>query len=345
MENLTRVLVTSEASDVAESLKRLLGEEGFQVVCASTGMEAKEFFQGEKFDLLIVDEALPDMEPGELTREARRDERLGEIPILMIVERGTSTEGKRAVLEAGADDFLTKPLDAVEVVARTRLLARMRFLSESVARVLSPERVTKRELATLRTPTRRLRRNVTVMFSDIRGFTRFSEKTPPTRVFDVLNMHLARQAEIVYQHKGIVDKYSGDEVMAFFQGADMARRAVECGLDIVEGLQEMEVEGREDSIRVGVGINTGMVVLGDIGSQRRMTYTAIGDNVNLAARLCGIANYFQVLISQSTYDGVKSDGSLEFIELPPARVKGRQSPVTVYEVRRKKGGSRGPLLR
>jgi len=345
LEKVISVLVTSEAADVIDSVERLLGDHGFKVVSASSGKEARGLLREESFDLVIVDETMRDTHPAELTRKAGRDERTGEIPILVIVERETSVEWKKAALEAGADDFVTKPLDAVELVARARLLARMKFLSDTVAMVTSPERVMKRELAMLRTPTRRLRRKVTVLFSDIRGFTRFSERTPATRVFDVLNMHLARQAEIVYRHKGIVDKYSGDEVMAFFQGPYMARRAVQCALDIVEGLQEREGEGREDSIRVGVGINTGMVVLGDIGSPRRMTYTAIGDNVNLAARLCGIANYFQILISQSTYAGVKSDPSLEFAKLPPARVKGKQSPVTVYEVKRKEGAKRGPHQR
>jgi len=340
-----RVLVASAAREVRGQIKEALGKQEIEVLGASSAQEAREIISGGVFDLLIVDEGLPGEAAAELIRRTREDKRTEGMGVLVLVGGGVPSEKKMVALEGGADDFLAKPIDGAELVARVRGQAKLKLLAESAGGVREPYRMTERDIARLRAPGRRVRKNVTVMFSDIRGFTRFSERMAPTRVFDILNMHLARQAETVYRHKGVVDKYSGDEVMAFFQGPYMARRAVHCAVDIVEGLKEIEREERKDSIRVGIGINTGTVVLGDIGTSRRMTYTAIGDNVNLAARLCGIAKYFQILISESTYEKVKSDKTLEYVKLKPARVKGKESPVSVYEVSLKGPGREVPSRR
>jgi len=330
-----RVLVVSDSSEIRRRIEGVLSEEAAAARSACTAREAAKMV-GEEFDLLIVDEGLREGGVGELVRKARGVMSEGSGVVVLMGGKVPSRK-KLVALTSGADDFLAKPIDDVELLARLRMFAKMKALAERAGR--GGEQT--RDIAGLRDPSRRVRKNVTVMFSDIRGFTSFSEKMAPTRVFDILNVHLARQAETVYRHKGVVDKYSGDEVMAFFQGRYMARRAVHCAVEIVEGLKEIESKDMKESIRVGIGINTGTVVLGDIGTSRRMTYTAIGDNVNLAARLCGIAKYFQILISESTYERVKGDKSLEYAKLRPARLKGKETPVSIYEVSRKESGRRG----
>jgi adenylate cyclase len=335
-EKVIRVLVVSGSRAIRGEVGKVLSGQEMDVLSVRSTQEARKSLSGEAFDVLIVDEELPEVAAGALMSKAREAKRAEGMGVLVLVGGGVPSRKKMLALEGGADDFLAKPVDEVELVARVKLLTRMKLLVESSGRESELYRVMEKGIGELRAPSRRVRKNVTVMFSDIRGFTSFSERMAPTKVFDILNMHLARQAETVYRHKGVVDKYSGDEVMAFFQGRYMARRAVHCAVDIVEGLKEMENEDRKESIRVGIGINTGTVVLGDIGTSRRMTYTAIGDNVNLAARLCGIAKYFKILISESTYERVKSDKSLEYVRLKPARVKGKESPVSIYEVKRKR---------
>jgi len=178
---------------------------------------------------------------------------------------------------------------------------------------------------------------LTVLFSDIRGFTSITERTDPDILMSFLNEHLAAMTEVIDRHEGTVDKFVGDEVVALF-GAPMpvedhARRAVCTALEMQQAHQELMVgwvkAGRE-AVPIGIGINTGEMIVGNIGCQRQMDYTAIGDNMNLASRICGVARGGQVLISQATYQLVRQDVVAH--ELAPVRVKGKAQPVQLYEV-------------
>ena len=178
---------------------------------------------------------------------------------------------------------------------------------------------------------------MSVLFADIRGFTSMSEKLPPSDVVKVLNEYLDSMEEQVFQHGGTLDKYTGDGMMVLFgaplEQPDHAERAVRAAL----GMQAAAVElgqrrsGEQKTVSYGIGIATGLAVAGHIGSTRRLDYTAIGDTVNLAARLEGKAPPEAVLISQATYEAVK--GIVIADELEPTMVKGKELPVTVYRVR------------
>jgi len=173
-------------------------------------------------------------------------------------------------------------------------------------------------------------REITVLFADIRGFTAFSERLSPRRVVEVLNQHLARMTEVVFEHGGTVDKFTGDGLMVLFNAplsqADHAARAVRAALALQAGTQQMN----DDSLQYGIGIHTGEAVVGNVGSRRRLEYTAIGDTVNLAARLEEQAAPGQILISRATYEQVR--GLVQAREIGPLRVRGRQEPVVVYQV-------------
>ena len=176
------------------------------------------------------------------------------------------------------------------------------------------------------------RKMATVFFSDVRGFTAFSEKVEPEKVVAMLNSILSRQAAIVKKFGGDIDKYVGDELVAVFLGDQMVQRAVQCSLEI----QEMMVSIPEligDNIAIGIGINTGEMVMGAMGSEDRMDFTVIGDAVNLGARLCSAAGRGQIIISEYSAQYIFNESSITLNKLEPVTVKGKKSPIVIYEAK------------
>jgi len=183
------------------------------------------------------------------------------------------------------------------------------------------------------------KRAVTVIFSDVRGFTTFSESHQPEEVVAMLNEILTEQVNVVFKYNGTLDKFVGDELMAFFGAPgeihfnDHPLVAVRTAIDIQSKLKELQekwVKEKKEPLQIGIGINTGDVVVGNMGSAERMDYTVIGDNVNLASRLCANAGKDEILISEATYEKVKDQINAEKLE--PISVKGKAKPVSIYKV-------------
>lgn len=178
---------------------------------------------------------------------------------------------------------------------------------------------------------------VTILFSDVRGFTSMSGSLPPETVVQLLNRYFAEMTPIIFEHHGILDKYMGDGLMALFgvpyESEEGASNAVSAAIAmqrrIVKLNEELEARGLP-AIQIGVGINTGMVTVGYIGTEQRTDYTAIGDAVNLSARFEKLAQGRQILIGQSTFDAM--GGKLPTRACGQAQVKGKSEPVQVYEV-------------
>ncbi|MCF8260750.1 MAG: HAMP domain-containing protein [Melioribacteraceae bacterium] len=176
------------------------------------------------------------------------------------------------------------------------------------------------------------RRNATVFFSDIRGFTAFSEKVEPEVVIEMLNTYLRHQANIVKKYHGDIDKYVGDELVAVFKDDDMVENAMRAAVEIQKKIAELNEDKPEWKIGVGIGINTGDMVMGAMGSEDRMDFTILGDNVNLGARLCSAAKSYQTIISQNSYDQIKNINHFTIEKLVPIPVKGKEKPIQVYSV-------------
>jgi len=185
------------------------------------------------------------------------------------------------------------------------------------------------------------KQKTTILFSDIRGFTPMSEKLQPEEVVALLNEYFSEMSGIIFTWNGTLDKYIGDAMMVLFgapiSGEDDEIRAVTAAIEMQLKLNKLNdklsMEGKKP-IGMGIGINTGGVVVGNIGSENRLEYTAIGDSVNLASRLCSVARAGQVIISDFTYEFVKD--KVEVTKLEKVQVKGKEEKIQIYEVLRVK---------
>lgn len=180
-------------------------------------------------------------------------------------------------------------------------------------------------------------KELTVLFSDIRGFTSLSEGMTPQELVNHLNLYLTAMTDIIHEYHGTLDKYVGDEIMCFWgaplEQADHAVLASKCALRMMEKLEEMNSEWPENrKIRIGIGLNSGVMTVGNMGSQGRMNYTLMGDNVNLGARLEGTNKEYltNVIISEFTYQHIREEAIVR--ELDNIRVKGKNKPVLIYEL-------------
>ena len=181
---------------------------------------------------------------------------------------------------------------------------------------------------------------VTVLFADIRGFTRMSEHTSPERVVHLLNRYFTTMSEIILKHGGTVDKYIGDGLMALFGAPqatpDDAAGAISAAVEMQAAMAQVNADLRGAGlaeVSIGIGLHTGEATVGYIGSERRSEYTAIGDTVNVSARLETHAKPGEILLSQETRNAA---GDLPYVFVPrePIRVKNRETPIKIFEVER-----------
>ncbi|MBI3814988.1 MAG: PAS domain S-box protein [Nitrospinae bacterium] len=181
------------------------------------------------------------------------------------------------------------------------------------------------------------RQHVTVLFADVRGFTKLAENMEPENVVALLNKYFNMVVDIIFKYEGVLDKFIGDNVMAVF-GAPIKsdndeERAVSAAIEIQSGIEKFNIARKSDGeepIFVGIGINTGEAVVGNIGSEKRMDYTVIGDTVNVADRIQSSALGGEILISSVTYEKVRDKFNCS--ELPAIKVKGRRNPVHIFKV-------------
>jgi adenylate cyclase len=178
------------------------------------------------------------------------------------------------------------------------------------------------------------RRRVSVIFTDIRGYTEFSERVPPEVVIEALNQYFDAQTDIVEKHQGDIDKFIGDALVAVFEGDNMERRAVACGVEITEAMVLLLDKYPEYNLHVGIGVASGEVVMGAMGARERMDFTVLGSTVNLSARLCSKAEPDQVLIDQATCDASTGLENVSFRTLNPIPLKGYAEPVPAFSAER-----------
>ncbi|MBI2583810.1 MAG: adenylate/guanylate cyclase domain-containing protein, partial [Candidatus Aenigmarchaeota archaeon] len=178
------------------------------------------------------------------------------------------------------------------------------------------------------------KRTITTLFADIRGFTSLSEKLQPEEVVAMLNHYFDAMTKIIFKHGGTLDKFIGDCIMAEWnvplEQENHPLLALKAAIEMQGAVKKLAKEGKYPAVKYGIGINTGPAIIGNMGSVERVDYTAIGDSVNLASRLCGAAEGGQIIISEAAYEKVKD--KIKARRLKPIKVKGKEKAVTVYEV-------------
>ncbi|MGH8564086.1 MAG: response regulator [Gammaproteobacteria bacterium] len=361
-----RILVVDDTPANLKLLADLLALQGYAVSTASTGEEALARVAADDPDLVLLDIMMPGMSGYEVCLTIRDDPATALLPVVLCTWLDPNQERIKGI-EAGADDFLPKPVNQSELCARVRSLLRVKSLQDEVKRQAEQlaewnrqlerrvaEQVAEMErLARLKRfvsprvcdlilagevddPLRTHRREVTIVFTDLRGFTAFSESAEPEEVMDVLREYHATLGRIVMAHEGTIEHFTGDGVMILFNDPlpldepelSAIRMALEMRGAVAVLVADWKKRGHD--LGFGVGIANGYATLGAIGFEGRRDYGAIGPVTNLAARLCVEANPGQILVPQRLFGKVEEHVQAE--PLGELSLKGIQRRVSAYNI-------------
>ena len=318
------ILAVDDLPENRDLVSRLLSKVGHTVITAESGEEALELLETMGVDVVLLDLMMPGIGGAEVLQHLKNDDRLRATPVIMISGR-QDMDQIVACIEAGADDYLLKPFNPVLLQARIsagierkrwfdredqyreQLERRERFIRATFGRYLSDEIVEE----ILESPEGLNLggdlREVTIMMSDIRGFTTLVEHLPPQKVVTLLNRYLGRMTDIILEYGGTIDEFLGDAVLAVFgapkEQPDDTERALRCALAMQAAMDEINLANLEDDLpelKMAIALNTGSVVAGNIGSERRSKYGFVGHAMNVTSRIEDAAGPGEVLISDST---------------------------------------------
>ena len=373
MRTPPRILIADDTPSNLDILRTRLAVHGYELLTATDGEEALRIARETQPDLVLLDIMMPRMDGLEVCRRLKADVSLPFIPVIMITAK-TDSKDIVAGLEAGGDEYLTKPVDQTALVARIKSMLRIKALQdtaqeqaaslEAQARQLSDwnrtleqraaeqldelERVgrLKRFLAPqlaesiVSSKDERIleshRREITVVFCALRGYTAFSETAEPEEVMRILNGYHAAMGEQIFRFEGTLERFTGDGFMVFFNDplpcTDAAMRAVSMAVAMRERAVELSRTWRKygHDLGFGVGIALGYATMGKIGFEGRFDYGAVGTVTNLASRLCDEARAGQILVSRRVYAMVE-----DLVEAEPVgdlNLKGFLKPVPTFNI-------------
>jgi adenylate cyclase len=373
MTKPAKILIVDDTPENVLLLADILVGKGYAAVTAASGAECLRQIEVERPDLVLLDIVMPEMSGYEVCQKIRGNPNTEILPVIMVTALDPSQERIKG-LEAGADDFLTKPINHAELLARVRSLLRIKALYDEIKELYATVEAQARQLAEWnRTLERRVedqvqqlerlgrlkrffspqladliagggaedplkshRREVVVVFADLRGFTAFAETADPEEVMGVLREYHGAMGALILAHEGTLERFTGDGIMVFFNDPvpvpDAAQRAVLMAVAMRDRVQEMATtwQKRGYELHVGIGIAQGYATIGAIGFEGRLDYGAIGTVTNLASRLCGEARPGQILISQRVLAAVE-----DLVEVEPVgelQLKGLLKPVPAFNV-------------
>ena len=366
MHSPPRILIVDDIEVNRDILVTRLSTHGYDLSQASDGEEALEVAKAQLPDLILLDVMMPKLDGFEVCRRLKSDPTLPFMPIILVTAKADSKDIVTG-LEAGADEYLTKPIDQLALVARVKSVLRLKELHDKVSaqaadlavwnrtleerveqqlgeieRVSRLKRFLAPQVADLILASGKdvvlesHRRAITVLFCDLRGFTAFAETAEPEEVMKVLREYHAGLGTLIHKYEGTVERFVGDGVMILFNDPlpcpDPSERAVRLAIEMRDRIGELSVGWRKygHALGFGVGVAHGYATLGRIGFEGRFDYSAIGTVVNLAARLCDKAKDGQILIDSKVQAAVES-----LIGTEPAdelELKGFHRPVRAFNV-------------
>jgi adenylate cyclase len=342
MHDPPRILIVDDNEANRDIIDARLKQHGFELLQAADGEEALIVAKESVPDLVLLDVMMPKLDGIEVTRRIKADPALPFMPIILVTAKADSKDAV-AGLDAGADDYLTKPIDQAALVARVKSVLRTKMLHDRVqaqaAEIagwnLTLEQRVREQLAEIERASRLKRflapqiaelilssgderaleshrRDITVLFCDLRGFTAFAESAEPEEVMAILNEYHKALGALIHRFGGTLNQFSGDGVMVLFNDPlpcpNPSERAARLAVSMRECVSELAAKWRKlgHDLGFGLGIAYGYATLGRIGFEGRFDYSAIGSVVNLAARLCGEAQNGQILIDTKVQASVES---------------------------------------
>jgi class 3 adenylate cyclase len=357
-----RILVVDDQRVNAEIIGGLLKNLGYEVHSVLDGERALEYVAVHPVDLVISDIMMPGMDGYELCRRLRAAPGTALLPVVLVTSLDPQAERVRGI-EAGADDFLSKPVNWAELFARVKRLLRVKALQDEIKslnarledrvrgqvaqlqrlsrlkRFFSP-RVAEAIVAGGEEMLAPHRREITAVFLDLRGFTAFTDRADPEEVLELLRAYHATLGRSVEEHGGTLEHFAGDGIMIFFNDPFPVERPAEHAVRMAAALQQAFVpiahawEKLGHHVGLGIGIAQGDATLGVIGFEQRWEYAAIGNVPNLAARLCGEARAGEIIVDAQTEREIA--GIAETEPVGPLTLRGFQQPVPAFRLRRLK---------
>lgn len=364
-----KVLVVDDTPMNVKMLADILWFKGYEVITAAGGKEGLAKIESDCPDIVLLDVMMPDLDGYAVCRAIRANPQTAMLPVVMVTALDPVAERVKG-LEAGADDFLAKPINQPELLARVRSLLRIkefhdqmqaqsrelanwnRTLEQRVAdgvreieqmgrlkRFLSPQianLIVSGSLGGSDDPLKSHRREITVVFLDLRGFTAFTETADPDEVMGVLHEYHQEMGRLVMAHNGTIEHFSGDGIMIFFNDPvvieNPAREAVNMAVRMQTDFSVLRQTwmSRGFDLHMGIGIAQGLATLGTIGFEGRRDYGAIGSVCNLASRLCDGAKAGQILVSQNVFGFV--DALVTAEPVGELNLKGFHKPVPAFNV-------------
>ena len=362
VEHPITVLLVDDQAIIGETVRRMLAAEtDVRFHFCRDPLKALEMATSLSPTVILQDLVMPDVDGLTLVRLFRADPRTRDIPLIVLSTK-EEPEVKAQAFAYGANDYLVKLPDRVELVARVRyhskgyiallernqafkalvesqrqLEVRNRFIRDTFGRYLSDEIV---ENLLERPGGLALggeKRRVTIMMADLRGFTSLSERLPPEKVVRMINHFLEEMTEVIVKHRGTIDEFIGDAILAIFGAPELreddADRAVACALEMQLAMAKVNERNLQEglpTVEMGIGVNTGEVVVGNIGSKKRAKYGVVGSTVNLTSRVESYTLGGQILVAPSTYEAVASPLVVQArMEVEP---KGVKRPITIHDV-------------
>ena len=370
MRTPPRILIVDDNPTNLEVLQVRLKAQGYELVTAVDGMDALAKVREFEPDLVLLDVMMPKLDGISVVKQLRQDSTFRFMPVILVTAKA-DTRDVVAGLEAGGDDYLTKPFEQAALVARVRSMLRIkelhdkmqaqseqlsgwnqslekrvaeqlaelerisrlqRFLAPQVAKIIASSDASEVQLASSH------RREITVVFCDLRGFTSFTDSSEPEEVMEVLREYHESMGELIFRYEGTIERFLGDGIMIIFNDPlpcpEHTKRAVGLALDMREQVDRLAKEWRRKghNLGLGIGIASGYATLGQIGFEHRREYSAIGGVTNLASRLCDEARPSQIVINQRAFGSIET--SVEAAHIGDLNLKGFNRPIAAYEILR-----------
>ena len=357
-----KLLIVDDEPFNLDLLEQELMEHDYLIERANDGVEALEKTESFQPDVILLDYMMPKMNGLEVVKQIRTQDKHKGIPVILLTAKATQ-EDKITGLDAGADDYVTKPFDSFELLARVRAMIRIKEMHDTLEewnrtladkvqqqvgelqrlnrlkRYLSPQ-VAETLLRGEEDMFKSHRREITVVFLDLRGFTAFSDSTEPEEVMEVLRVYHAEMGKLIFASEGTLERFAGDGVMVFFNDPIPCPNHSEKALRMAMAMQAKVRDLRTQWLKrgyvldLGIGLAAGYATMGNIGFEGRLDYGAVGNVTNLAARLCAEAKGGQILMDQKSW--IKIEELVEVETLEELHLKGFGRPVTAFNIVRLK---------